>query len=56
VAIRPSASQNIDVRENGLRGVEGSFRSVAAITSPDSLARVRETKRAAKAAAKEAKS
>lgn len=36
-------------------GEEGSFRSVADIVSPDSLARVRETKRAAKAAAKEAK-
>jgi uncharacterized HhH-GPD family protein len=36
-------------------GEEGSFRSVADITSPESLARVRETKRAAKAAAKGAK-
>jgi uncharacterized HhH-GPD family protein len=33
-------------------GEEGSFRSVADITSPESLARVREYKRAAKAAAK----
>ncbi|MFG6402975.1 MULTISPECIES: HhH-GPD-type base excision DNA repair protein [unclassified Microbacterium] len=36
-------------------GEEGSYRSVADITSPESLARVRDTKRAAKAAAKEAK-
>jgi len=35
-------------------GEAGSFRSVADITSPDSLAKVRETKRAAKAAAKAA--
>jgi uncharacterized HhH-GPD family protein len=33
-------------------GEDGSFRSVADITSPESLAKVRETKRAAKAAAK----
>ena len=33
-------------------GEEGSFRSVADITSPESLFKVRETKRAAKAAAK----
>ncbi|WP_025132722.1 HhH-GPD-type base excision DNA repair protein [Leucobacter sp. PH1c] len=33
-------------------GEEGSFRSVADITSPETLQRVRETKRAAKAAAK----
>jgi uncharacterized HhH-GPD family protein len=33
-------------------GENGSFRSVADITSPESLAKVRETKRAAKAAAK----
>ncbi|MEV7694581.1 HhH-GPD-type base excision DNA repair protein [Microbacterium sp. NPDC089189] len=36
----------------GAYGEEGSFRSVADITSPESLARVRENKRAAKAAAK----
>lgn len=36
----------------GAYGEEGSFRSVADITSPESLLRVRETKRAAKAAAK----
>ena len=35
-------------------GEEGSFRSVADIVSPDSLLRVRESKRAAKAAAKSA--
>ena len=35
-------------------GEEGSFRSVADITSPESLLRVREAKRAAKAAAKAA--
>ncbi|MFS0865765.1 HhH-GPD-type base excision DNA repair protein [Microbacterium sp. 179-B 1A2 NHS] len=34
---------------------DGSFRSVADIVSPESLAKVREFKRAAKAAAKEAK-
>ena len=39
----------------GAYGEEGSFRSVADITSPESLLRVRETKRAAKAAAKAAK-
>ena len=33
-------------------GEEGSFRSVADITSPETLAKVRETKRAMKAAAK----
>ena len=33
-------------------GEEGAYRSVADITSPESLLRVRETKRAAKAAAK----
>ncbi|UOQ55749.1 Fe-S cluster assembly protein HesB [Leucobacter allii] len=33
-------------------GEEGSFRSVADITSPETLLKVRETKRAAKAAAK----
>ncbi|QCQ17789.1 HhH-GPD-type base excision DNA repair protein [Microbacterium sp. RG1] len=33
-------------------GEDGSFRSVADITSPESLTKVRETKRAAKAAAK----
>ncbi|QIM16747.1 Fe-S cluster assembly protein HesB [Leucobacter insecticola] len=36
-------------------GEEGSFRSVADITSPDTLLRVRETKRAMKAAARAAK-
>lgn len=36
-------------------GEEGSFRSVADIVSPESLAKVREHKRAAKAAAKAAK-
>jgi uncharacterized HhH-GPD family protein len=36
----------------GAYGEEGSFRSVADITSPESLTKVRETKRAAKAAAK----
>ncbi|MFG6475960.1 HhH-GPD-type base excision DNA repair protein [Microbacterium sp. P06] len=36
-------------------GEEGSFRSVADITSPDSLIKVREHKREMKAAAKEAK-
>ncbi|MBO3665055.1 HhH-GPD-type base excision DNA repair protein [Microbacterium stercoris] len=36
----------------GAYGEEGSFRSVADITSPETLARVRENKRAAKAAAK----
>ncbi|MBK0421068.1 Fe-S cluster assembly protein HesB [Leucobacter sp. CSA2] len=36
-------------------GEEDSFRSVADITSPETLAKVRETKRAAKAAAKAAK-
>jgi uncharacterized HhH-GPD family protein len=36
----------------GAYGEEGSYRSVADITDPDSLTRVRETKRAAKAAAK----
>ena len=36
----------------GTYGDEGSFRSVADITSPESLTKVRETKRAAKAAAK----
>ncbi len=36
-------------------GEEGSFRSVADIVSPESLTKVREHKRAAKAAAKEAK-
>lgn len=36
-------------------GDEGAFRSVADITSPESLLKVRETKRAAKAAAKAAK-
>lgn len=35
-------------------GEEGSFRSVADITSPEALGKVRETKRAAKAAAKQA--
>ncbi|MCC4909360.1 HhH-GPD-type base excision DNA repair protein [Microbacterium sp. cx-59] len=39
----------------GPYGEEGSFRSVADITSPESLAEVRENKRAAKAAAKAAK-
>src|SRR5690606_14659490 len=34
----------------GAYGEEGSFRSVADITGPESLAKVRETKRAAKAA------
>ncbi len=37
----------------GAYGEAGSFRSVADITSPESLAKVRETKRAAKLAAKE---
>lgn len=36
----------------GNYGEDGCFRSVADIVSPDSLARVRETKKAAKAAAK----
>jgi uncharacterized HhH-GPD family protein len=36
----------------GAYGEDGSFRSVADITSPDSLTKVRENKRAAKAAAK----
>ncbi len=39
----------------GAYGEDGSFRSVADITSPESLARVRATKQAAKAAAKAAK-
>jgi uncharacterized HhH-GPD family protein len=39
----------------GAYGEEGSFRSVADIVSPESLTKVREYKRAAKAAAKEAK-
>ncbi|QTX03767.1 HhH-GPD-type base excision DNA repair protein [Agromyces archimandritae] len=39
----------------GAYGEEGSFRSVADIVDPGSLAKVRETKRAAKAAAKAAK-
>ena len=39
----------------GAYGDEGSFRSVADIVSPESLAKVREHKRAMKAAAKEAK-
>lgn len=39
----------------GSYGDEGSFRSVADITSPESLARVREHKREMKAAAKAAK-
>ena len=39
----------------GAYGEAGSFRSVADITSPESLLRVRETKRAAKAEAKSAK-
>ncbi|NQX12853.1 Fe-S cluster assembly protein HesB [Microbacteriaceae bacterium VKM Ac-2855] len=38
----------------GAYGEEGSFRSVADITSPDSLAKVRATKQAVKAAAKKA--
>jgi uncharacterized HhH-GPD family protein len=38
---------------SGAYGEEGSFRSVADITSPESLGRVREHKRAVKAAAKE---
>lgn len=37
----------------GAYGEEGSFRSVADITSPETLLKVRETKRAAKAAAKQ---
>jgi uncharacterized HhH-GPD family protein len=37
----------------GAYGEEGSFRSVADIVDPESLAKVRETKRAAKAAAKQ---
>ncbi len=37
----------------GAYGEEGSFRSVADITSPESLAKVRSTKQAAKAAAKQ---
>lgn len=37
-----------------LYGEEGSYRSVADITSPESLLKVRESKRAAKAAAKSA--
>jgi len=39
----------------GAYGEEGSFRSVADIVSPDSLAKVREFKKAAKAAASAAK-
>ena len=39
----------------GAYGEEGSFRSVADIVDPDSLTRVRENKKAAKAAAKAAK-
>ncbi|AZS44995.1 HhH-GPD-type base excision DNA repair protein [Microbacterium oleivorans] len=39
----------------GAYGEEGSFRSVADIVSPESLTKVREHKRAAKAAAKAAK-
>jgi uncharacterized HhH-GPD family protein len=39
----------------GAYGEEGSFRSVADIVSPESLTKVREHKRAAKAAAKSAK-
>jgi uncharacterized HhH-GPD family protein len=39
----------------GAYGEEGSFRSVADIVDPDSLTRVRESKKAAKAAAKAAK-
>ncbi|WP_427868657.1 HhH-GPD-type base excision DNA repair protein [Leucobacter luti] len=39
----------------GAYGEDGSYRSVADIVSPESLAKVRETKRAAKAAAKAAK-
>jgi uncharacterized HhH-GPD family protein len=39
----------------GSYGDEGSYRSVADIVDPESLAKVRETKRAAKAAAKEKK-
>ncbi|BDZ47225.1 HhH-GPD-type base excision DNA repair protein [Naasia aerilata] len=38
----------------GAYGEEGSYRSVADIVDPDSLTKVRETKRAAKAAAKKA--
>ncbi|GAB2568041.1 HhH-GPD-type base excision DNA repair protein [Leucobacter ruminantium] len=38
----------------GAYGEEGSFRSVADIVSPETLLKVRETKRAAKAAAKRA--
>lgn len=37
----------------GAYGEQGSYRSVADIVDPESLAKVRETKRAAKAAAKE---
>jgi uncharacterized HhH-GPD family protein len=39
----------------GAYGEEGAFRSVADITSPETLAKVRDTKRAAKAAAKAAR-
>jgi len=39
----------------GAYGEEGSFRSVADVVDPESLAKVRETKQAAKAAAKAAK-
>ena len=39
---------------SGAYGEDGSFRSVADIVSPDSLAKVREHKRAMKAAAKSA--
>ncbi|GAA1126339.1 HhH-GPD-type base excision DNA repair protein [Arthrobacter flavus] len=39
----------------GAYGEEGSFRSVADIVDPESLTKVRETKRAAKAAAKKSK-
>lgn len=53
--------KQLDLRAPGWReaagayGEEGSFRSVADIVDADSLARVRETKRAAKAAAKATK-
>ena len=42
------------MRQLAAYGEEGSYRSVADIVSPESLAKVREHKRAMKAAAKEA--
>ncbi len=48
LGVRPAGWQEAA----GPYGAEGTFRSVADVTGPDSLARVREFKRAAKAAAK----